>query len=41
MFRIRCRSVARESTYGARLKRGEAIAEVKERYESEAEGQKR
>ena len=41
MFRIRCRSVAGESPYGARLKRGEAIAEVKERYESEAEGQTR
>ena len=41
MFRIRCQSVAGESPNGARLKRGEAMAEVKERYESEVEGQTR
>ena len=39
MFRVRCRSVAGESPDGAGLGLGESIPEVKERYESEAEGQ--
>ncbi|HCV98795.1 MAG TPA: hypothetical protein DGJ56_05815 [Verrucomicrobiales bacterium] len=39
IFCVRCRSVAGESLYGARLKRGEEMAEIKARYKWEAEGQ--